>query len=136
MDQASSLRKMVKQKAGARGKTSLAASAFKGNRMMVPRVIAVTSGKGGVGKTNIVANLAVAFSKLGQNVLILDADLGLANIDIIFGVRPEFNIGHVVNGEKNLADIMVRSCPISALFLPVQAWRISPCSPKARNCIC
>ena len=111
MDQASSLRKMVKQKAGARGKTSLAASAFKGNRMMVPRVIAVTSGKGGVGKTNIVANLAVAFSKLGQNVLILDADLGLANIDIIFGVRPEFNIGHVVNGEKNLADIMVEVMP-------------------------
>ncbi|MBU0995499.1 MAG: MinD/ParA family protein [Proteobacteria bacterium] len=75
--------------------------------MTSPRVISVTSGKGGVGKTNIVASLAMAFSKLGKQVLILDADLGLANMDIIFGMRPEFNISHVISGEKELSEIIV-----------------------------
>ena len=50
-----------------------------------PRVIAITSGKGGVGKTNIVANLGLAFSRLGKKVLILDADLGLGNLDVLLG---------------------------------------------------
>lgn len=77
----------------------------------IPRVIAVTSGKGGVGKTNIVASLAMAFSKLEKQVLILDADLGLANIDIIFGVRPEYNISHVINGEKTLSEIILEVRP-------------------------
>jgi flagellar biosynthesis protein FlhG len=72
-----------------------------------PRVISVTSGKGGVGKTNIVGNLAVALRRLGKRVLILDGDLGLANIDIIFGLNPAYNIKHVINGEKDLADIIV-----------------------------
>jgi flagellar biosynthesis protein FlhG len=52
------------------------------------RVIAVTSGKGGVGKTNIVANLGFAFSNLGKKVLILDADLGLGNMDVLLGIAP------------------------------------------------
>ena len=72
-----------------------------------PRVISVTSGKGGVGKTNIVGNLAMAFSRLGKKVLVLDADLGLANIDILFGLHPIYNLGHVISGEKQLAEIMV-----------------------------
>lgn len=72
-----------------------------------PRVISVTSGKGGVGKTNIVGNLAVAFRRLGKRVLILDGDLGLANIDIIFGLNPAYNIKHVISGEKDLADVIV-----------------------------
>ena len=74
-----------------------------------PRVIAVTSGKGGVGKTNIVGNLAVGFARLGQKVLIIDADLGLANIDIIFGLRPPYNIGHVIAGEKRLSEVVVKT---------------------------
>lgn len=72
-----------------------------------PRVISVTSGKGGVGKTNIVGNLAVAFARLGKKVLIFDADLGLANIDIIFGLNPSYHMGHVIDGEKSLTDVMV-----------------------------
>ncbi|MBW2036547.1 MAG: MinD/ParA family protein [Deltaproteobacteria bacterium] len=72
-----------------------------------PRVISVTSGKGGVGKTNIVGNLAIAFKMLGKRVLILDGDLGLANIDIIFGLNPAYNIKHVISGEKDLADVIV-----------------------------
>ncbi len=72
-----------------------------------PRVLAVTSGKGGVGKTNMVGSLAVALNHLGKRVVILDADMGLANIDIIFGMRPDYNISHVISGEKSLEQVMV-----------------------------
>ena len=60
-----------------------------------PRVIAVTSGKGGVGKSNIVVNLGIVLTRLGQKVLIVDADLGLSNIDILLGLTPRFNINDV-----------------------------------------
>ncbi|MBF0118080.1 MAG: MinD/ParA family protein [Desulfobacterales bacterium] len=76
-----------------------------------PRVFSITSGKGGVGKTNIAGNLAVAFTELGKNVVIFDADLGLANIDIIFNVHPPYNISNVISGEKKLAEIMVEVTP-------------------------
>jgi len=72
-----------------------------------PRVIAVSSGKGGVGKTNVVGNLAVSFSQLKQNVLIFDGDLGLANIDVLLGIRSKFHIQHVISGEKTLSEIIV-----------------------------
>ena len=74
-----------------------------------PRVIAVTSGKGGVGKTNLVGNMAVALSRAGNRVVIIDADVGLANIDIIFNLRPEYSIRHVVSAEKRLHQVMVES---------------------------
>ena len=74
-----------------------------------PRVFSVTSGKGGVGKTNIVANLALAFTKMGKRVLIFDGDLGLANIDIVFGIHPEYNISHVITGEKELTEVIVET---------------------------
>jgi len=64
------------------------------------RVLAVSSGKGGVGKTNIVANLAYVLSKQGKKVLVVDADLGLNNIDILLGLNPKFHIGHVLSGRK------------------------------------
>jgi flagellar biosynthesis protein FlhG len=71
-----------------------------------PRVIAITSGKGGVGKTNIVANLGYAFSSFGKRVMILDADLGLGNLDVLLGIAPKFNISHVIRGEKPLNEIL------------------------------
>lgn len=71
------------------------------------QVIAVTSGKGGVGKTNIVVNLAVALSLRGRKVLVLDADFGLANVDVLLGLAPKFHLGHFLYGEKNLRDILV-----------------------------
>jgi flagellar biosynthesis protein FlhG len=71
------------------------------------RVIAVTSGKGGVGKTNIVANLGYAFSRLGQKVLILDADMGLGNLDVLLGLAPKYNLSHVIMGEKSINEIIV-----------------------------
>lgn len=71
------------------------------------RVMAVTSGKGGVGKTNIVANLGYALTKLGKRVLIFDADLGLGNLDVLLGIAPRHNLAHVINGEKTLKEIVV-----------------------------
>ena len=73
----------------------------------VARTITVTSGKGGVGKTSVVANLAVCLAQAGQKVIILDADLGLANIDVVFGIRPQHNLMDVINGDMDLDEIMV-----------------------------
>jgi flagellar biosynthesis protein FlhG len=72
------------------------------------RVITITSGKGGVGKTNISVNLAVQLAKKGIRTCIFDADLGLANINILLGISPEYNLEDVITGEKNLTDILVR----------------------------
>lgn len=73
----------------------------------IPRVITVASGKGGVGKTNLVVNLAIALSRLGKRVVVMDADLGLANVDIMLGLLPMHNLLDVVRGLKTLEEIMV-----------------------------
>ena len=85
-----------------------------------PRVIAITSGKGGVGKTNIVANLGFALCQLGQKVLIFDADLGLANLDVLLGLTPRYNLSHVIQGEKRIAEIVV-SGPGDMQILPASS---------------
>lgn len=71
------------------------------------RVIAITSGKGGAGKTNLSVNLGISLAQTGQRVAILDADMGLANVDILLGVYPKFNLSHVLSGEKTLPEIMM-----------------------------
>ena len=71
------------------------------------RVFSITSGKGGVGKTACVVNLAVMLSRLGKRVLILDADLGLANIDVVLGLTPRFNLNHFFNNEQDLSGILI-----------------------------
>lgn len=71
------------------------------------RVIAVASGKGGVGKTNVSVNLALAMVAEGKKVMLMDADLGLANVDIMLGLRPEYNLSHVINGERTLEEVIV-----------------------------
>ena len=71
------------------------------------RVIAVTGGKGGVGKTSVSVNLAIAMSGLGHDVTLLDADLGLANIAVLLGLHPLRNLSHVINGDCNLKDILI-----------------------------
>jgi flagellar biosynthesis protein FlhG len=71
------------------------------------RAIAITSGKGGVGKSNVAVNLAVAMSGLGLKVCLLDADLGLANADVLCGLSPRVTLEHVVSGRCRLADAML-----------------------------
>ena len=109
MDQAEGLRTLIRKNRDGidfpppypenRGDSSL-------NRL--PRVLSVTSGKGGVGKTNVVANLAFAFTQIGKRVLVLDADLGLANIDILLGLTPQFTIEHFFSGKKIFSEILVK----------------------------
>jgi len=84
-------------------------------RRVNPRAqtIAVTSGKGGVGKTNLAVNLATVLAALNRKVVLLDADMGLANADIICNVQPRFNLAHVVAGQKTLAEVRA---PVPAVF--------------------
>jgi flagellar biosynthesis protein FlhG len=71
------------------------------------KVLAVTGGKGGVGKTTVSTNLAVAIAAKGREVMLLDADLGLANVDVLLGLRTRFHLGHVISGECRLEDAIV-----------------------------
>ncbi|MBN1636957.1 MAG: MinD/ParA family protein [Deltaproteobacteria bacterium] len=90
-DQAHTLRRMFSQ----------------GNPAPLPQILSVTSGKGGVGKTSIVVNLAVILASMGKKVLVLDADLGLANIDVMLGLTPKYNIKHVLDGQCRLEEILL-----------------------------
>jgi len=71
------------------------------------RIITVSSGKGGVGKTNFTVNLGIALSKQGKRVTIIDADLGLANVDVILGIIPRYTLSHIVRNEKTIEEIML-----------------------------
>lgn len=84
------------------------------------RVIAVTGGKGGVGKTNVVANLAYVMTRIGKRVLVLDADLGLGNLDVLLGITPKYHIGHLLSGERSLDEVIVRG-PNGMMILPASS---------------
>jgi len=79
-----------------------------GNKANVARVIAITSGKGGVGKSNTSVNLAIALAAQGKRVILMDADLGLANVEVLLGLSSLHNLEHVIEGEKTMAEILVR----------------------------
>jgi len=81
------------------------------------RVLAVASGKGGVGKTNLAVNLAIALSATGQRVLLIDADVGLANVDLVLGRRPRGHLGHVLAGRMRLAEA-VQPGPAGIRWVP------------------
>jgi len=106
MDQAGTLRAMKKSPNRTERKTPSAT-----------RVFSITSGKGGVGKTAVVANTAVLLAKLGKRVLVLDADLGLANIDVVFGLAPSHNLNHFFAGDSDLQSILVEG-PLGIKILP------------------
>jgi flagellar biosynthesis protein FlhG len=89
------------------------------NRKSV-NTITIASGKGGVGKTNVVANLAIALRRMGKEVLILDADLGLSNVDILLHLAPRYNIQHVIRGEKRLGEVIVEG-PMGVKVLPASS---------------
>jgi len=71
------------------------------------KVLAITSGKGGVGKTNIVTNLAIALARQGVRVLVLDGDFGLANVDLLLGIAPQYDLQDLVLGDRALDDIVL-----------------------------
>ena len=100
-----------------RGLSSLDISPASTNNTQTTNVYSITSGKGGVGKTAVVANLAYNLASIGKRVLILDADLGLANIDVVFGLSPQYNLNHFFSGERELQDIMVEG-PHGIQILP------------------
>lgn len=91
MDQAEKLRNLVQQQNAPRS---------------MARVITVTSGKGGVGKSSVAVNLAICLSRLGKRVIILDADFGLANIEVMLGIRPIYNLADLMFHGKSLSDII------------------------------
>lgn len=86
----------------------------------ITRSFSFTSGKGGVGKTNIVINLAIQLAKKGKRVFIIDADLGLANIDIMLNIAPEYTIEDVLMGKKHIKDIIIKG-PLGISILPASS---------------
>jgi flagellar biosynthesis protein FlhG len=88
-----------------------------GQGSLCTHVITVTSGKGGVGKTNVVVNLAVGLARIGKRVLVLDADLGLGNIDVLLGLVPRYTLEQVLCGSHHLSDIIIEG-PAGIQVLP------------------
>lgn len=97
VDQAERLREMFKEKKPQKPP----------RKKNLSRVIVVASGKGGVGKTNLVVNLAVAIGQWGQKTIILDTDMGLANVDILMNLKPHFSLVDVIRGHKDLREVML-----------------------------
>ncbi|HOP29195.1 MAG TPA: MinD/ParA family protein [Spirochaetota bacterium] len=93
MDQAANLRRLVLEK--------------KIDTPSTTRTIVISSGKGGVGKTSLSVSLAIALAEDGKSVTLVDADLGLANINVILGIIPKYNLYHVIKGKKKLKDIII-----------------------------
>ena len=121
MDQAAVLRK-IKNSANQAYRADIVPASHQERRSLErqhdhTRVISITSGKGGVGKTHISANLAYLFSRMQKKALILDADMGLANIDVVLGLAPKFNLHHVLSGEKTLQEVLVKG-PGNVSILP------------------
>lgn len=117
MDQAARLRKLVIKQQEERA-----------------RVIAVASGKGGVGKTNIVVNLGLILARQGRRTLVFDADLGLANVDILMGLVPGHTITEVITGRRNLSEVVV-SGPGGLLLIPGASGiqELADLDPATRN---
>lgn len=103
MDQAANLRNIVKK-------------ADATNVPMNARVITVTSGKGGVGKSNVSVNLAIQFKKLGKRVIIFDADFGLANVEVIFGIVPKYNMFDMIYNNKDITEVLTQG-PLGIEFI-------------------
>ncbi|MCL2805868.1 MAG: MinD/ParA family protein [Treponema sp.] len=113
-DQAEKLREIMKRKKD--GVNANPVSARLSSAAKTPskssdkaRIITVTSGKGGVGKTNLSVNMALAFARLGKKVVVMDADLGLANVNVMLNMIPKYNLYHVIKKQKTIREILVET---------------------------
>jgi flagellar biosynthesis protein FlhG len=102
-DQAERLREMMRKMNGVQESPPSPPEAKK------TRIITITSGKGGVGKTNISVNMALAYARMGKKVIVMDADLGLANVNVMLNMIPKFNLYHVIRKQKTMKDILVET---------------------------
>jgi flagellar biosynthesis protein FlhG len=111
-DQAERLREIMRQKKNTAApveKRSQSGHAHNEGKERKTRIITVTSGKGGVGKTNLSVNMALAFARLGKKVVVMDADLGLANVNVMLNMIPKYNLYHVIKKQKTIHEILVET---------------------------
>ncbi|MDR0878669.1 MAG: MinD/ParA family protein [Treponema sp.] len=112
-DQAEKLREIVRQKkdgdTGEADKPIRRQEENTARKNGKARIITVTSGKGGVGKTNLSVNMALAYARLGKKVVVMDADLGLANVNVMLNMIPKYNLYHVIKKQKTIKEILVET---------------------------
>lgn len=109
-DQAKTLREMAAHRAGGANPALAATGTALAQQPAAPkhmRTLAITSGKGGVGKSNVAVNVALEWAALGRRVSLLDADLALANADVLLGLNPQYHLGHVLQGQRSLQEVII-----------------------------
>jgi len=105
-DQAEELRVLMKDKAKTPDNDEVISEPV-GRQNRKTRIITITSGKGGVGKTNVATNMAIAYAQMGKKVIVIDADLGLANVNVMMNIIPQYNLYHVMRKQKKMSEIIL-----------------------------